>query len=46
MALRDELGPVFREADFADLFPAQGQPALSPGRLALVIVLQQLWPLL
>ncbi|MDQ1045786.1 hypothetical protein QFZ76_004022 [Streptomyces sp. V4I2] len=38
--VRDELGPLFTEVEFADLFPARGEPAWSPGRLALVLVLQ------
>lgn len=40
MKLRDELGEIFTASQFADLFPAKGQPALSPGLLALVVVLQ------
>src|SRR6185503_20345872 len=40
MKLRDELGVVFTEAQFADLFPARGQPAASPGLLVLVVILQ------
>jgi transposase len=40
MKLRDELGEVFTASQFADLFPAKGQPAISPGVLALVVVLQ------
>ena len=31
LRLRDELGPVFRDDDFADLYPSRGQPALPPG---------------
>ncbi|MFD0338899.1 IS1182 family transposase [Streptomyces sp. NPDC127117] len=38
--VRDELGPLFSDEEFADLFPARGKPAWSPGRLALVSVLQ------
>lgn len=38
--VRDELGPLFTDDEFADLFPARGKPAWSPGRLALVLVLQ------
>ncbi|MFE3710764.1 transposase, partial [Streptomyces scopuliridis] len=38
--VRDELGPLFNDDEFADLFPARGRPAWSPGRLALVLVLQ------
>ena len=29
--LRDELGAVFADADFADLFPKRGQPGLARG---------------
>jgi transposase len=38
--LRDKLGAVFADADFADLYPALGQPAYAPWRLALVTLLQ------
>jgi transposase len=38
--LRDELGPIYDDAAFAPLFPARGQPAWSPWRLALVLVMQ------
>lgn len=38
--VRDELGPMFTDEEFADLFPVPGKPAWSPGRLALVLVLQ------
>ena len=40
LRLRDELGTVFGDDDFADLYPRRGQPALPPWRLALVTVLQ------
>lgn len=40
MALRDSLGSVFTDEDFADLFPTHGQPAYPPWRLALVTLLQ------
>jgi transposase len=40
MALRDELGMVFTDSDFADLFPPVGQPAESPSRLLLVTIFQ------
>jgi transposase len=40
MTLRDELGVVYADEQFRDLFPTRGQPAESPARLALVIVLQ------
>ena len=36
MAPRDELGAIFREADFAALFPARDRPVEAPRRLALV----------
>ena len=38
--LADELGELFADAAFADLFPAHGQPALAPWRLALATLLQ------
>ncbi|HEX6013301.1 MAG TPA: IS1182 family transposase [Geminicoccaceae bacterium] len=40
LSLRDELGAIFADADFADLFPGLGQPGLPPWRLALVTLLQ------
>jgi transposase len=40
MRLRDELGTVYDDRMFASLYPARGQPAHSPWRLALVTVLQ------
>lgn len=36
----DQLGTIFRDHDFADLFPQRGQPAQAPFRLALVTLLQ------
>src|SRR4028119_2513757 len=38
--LRDRLGAVFADADFADLYPALGQPGYTPWRLALVTLMQ------
>jgi len=38
--LYDQLGTIFEDQDFADLFPKSGQPGQSPFRLALVTVLQ------
>jgi len=38
--LRDELGVLYPDSAFAILFPQRGQPAESPGRLALVTVVQ------
>lgn len=40
MRLRDELGELYSDSLFADLFPKRGQPAVSPGRLALITVMQ------
>jgi transposase len=40
LRLRDELGTLFGDGDFADLYPKRGQPALAPWRLALVTILQ------
>ena len=40
LMLRDELGTIFCDEDFADLFPKQGQPAYPPWQLALVTLLQ------
>jgi len=38
--LRDELGTIYMDADFATLFSVQGQSAISPWRLALICVMQ------
>lgn len=40
MRMRDELDPIYDDRTFASLFPTCGQPALSPWRLALVLVMQ------
>lgn len=40
MRVRDALGPVFADSDFADLFPVRGRPGLSPALLVMVSVLQ------
>lgn len=40
LTLRDELETISADSFFEDLFPKRGQPAESPGRLALVTVLQ------
>ena len=40
LRMREELGAVFEDEDFAALFPARGKPALPPWRLALVTVMQ------
>ena len=38
--LRDELGTLYEDRDFAGLFPDRGQPALAPWRLAMVTLMQ------
>jgi transposase len=38
--MRDELGTIYEDHLFAHLFPARGQPAESPWRLALTTVMQ------
>jgi transposase len=40
MRMRDELGTIYEDHQFAHLFPARGQPAESPWRLALTTVMQ------
>lgn len=40
LTLRDELETLYADGLFAALFPKRGQPAQSPGRLVLVLVLQ------
>lgn len=40
MLLRDDLGAVFADADFADLYPRLSQPAYAPWRLTLVTLRQ------
>lgn len=40
MRMYDTFGSLFEDKDFASLFAHDGQPALSPMRLALVLILQ------
>ncbi len=40
MHMRDELGVMYRDEDFAALFAVVGQPAETPWRLALILVMQ------
>ena len=40
MRMRDTLGPIYTNPDFAHLFPNTGQPAYAPAHLALVTVMQ------
>jgi len=38
--LRDELGSIFDDEQFADLYPSRGQPGLAPWRLAFITIMQ------
>ena len=40
LLIYDQLGTIFHDHDFIDLFPQRGQPAQAPFRLALVTILQ------
>ncbi|MDH2388425.1 transposase [Streptomyces sp. HNM0663] len=40
MRIRDELGELFADAEFAEAYGTRGRPGWSPGQLALVTVLQ------
>ena len=40
MKMRDELGTLYHDEMFTDLFSETGQPALAPWRLALVTIMQ------
>src|SRR5215469_12280120 len=40
LRIADDLGDLYRDDQFAELFPTRGQPAASPARLAWVTVLQ------
>lgn len=40
MQMRDELGSLYTDDMFVDLYPKDGQPAVQPWRLALVTVMQ------
>jgi transposase len=40
MKMRDTLGTIYRDQDFAGLFPHNGRPAEDPLRLALITVVQ------
>src|SRR5262249_12058418 len=40
LRIPDELGDLYRDDQFAHLFPDRGQPGLAPARLALASVLQ------
>ncbi len=40
MQMRDVWEGIYSDAQFADLYPADGQPSVAPWRLALVIIMQ------
>lgn len=40
MRIRDTLGPIFTDTQFADVFPVRGRPGSSPAMLTMVSVLQ------
>lgn len=40
LKMRQEMGTLFTDEDFAELYSKRGQPALTPWRLALVTVMQ------
>ena len=40
LTIRDKLGPIFSNEEFADLFSWQGQTGVAPGLLAMVIVME------
>jgi transposase len=40
LQMRDVLGAIYNDEDFAELFEARGRPAIAPWRLALVTLMQ------
>ncbi|MDX3128446.1 hypothetical protein PV367_01205 [Streptomyces europaeiscabiei] len=40
MRIRHSLGPLFADEEFKEAFGVRGRPGVSPGRLALVSILQ------
>ena len=40
LSMRDELGTLFDDTDFAELFSRRGYPAVTPWRLALITIMQ------
>ncbi len=40
LQMRDTLDSIYRDDQFAHLYPVDAQPAYSPWRLALVVVMQ------
>lgn len=40
LTFRDEVGTIFKDSDFQDLFSDYGQSAISPAQLALICIMQ------
>ena len=40
LSMRDELGTLFDDTDFIELFSHLGYPAVTPWRLALITIMQ------
>ncbi len=40
LQIRDQIGVLFQDSDFADLFPTRGNAAYAPWRLALMTIFQ------
>lgn len=40
LRLRDELGVLYQDSDFANLYSIRGQPGYAPWRLAMALVMQ------
>ncbi len=40
LRMRDALGPIYINPEFAALFPKEGQPAQAPAQLALITIMQ------
>ena len=40
LSMRDELGTLFEDQDFIELFSRLGYPAVTPWRLALITIMQ------
>jgi transposase len=40
ITMRDEIGVLFTDDDFSELFSTLGQPAISPGQLAMICIMQ------
>jgi len=42
MAMRDELGVLYQDSEFAPLFSHRGRPAEAPGRVVFVLIVQHM----